>query len=96
MFSINITDKYAVLFDLINIFGDLQQKGFSNEQMLKICDIFFTEKFANNLDFCVKVNKKELTTAKQKKANLNFEINENFIKQIFAIKNQVEAIRKLK
>lgn len=96
MFSINVADKYAVLFDLINIIGDLQQQGFSNLQMLKICDIFFTEKIANNLDFCVKINKKNLITDKQKIANLNFEINENFIQQILAIKNQVEEIRKLK
>ena len=66
MFTINVADKHKVLSDLMNIFGKLHQKGFSDEQILNICHTFFKSEVEDNIDFCLKINKLESVLDKVK------------------------------
>ena len=85
MFTINVADKHKVLSDLMNIFGKLHQKGFSDEQILNICHTFFKSEVEDNIDFCLKINKLESCASCDKidEPTLHFKINIDFINNNF-------------
>ena len=97
MFTINVADKHKVLSDLMNIFGKLHQKGFSDEQILNICHTFFKSEVEDNIDFCLKINKLESCASCDKidEPTLHFKINIDFINKILKIQKAVECVREL-
>ena len=97
MFTINVADKHKVLSDLMNIFGKLHQKGFSDEQILNICHTFFKSEVEDNIDFCLKINKLESCASRDKidEPTLHFKINIDFINKILKIQKAVECVREL-
>ena len=97
MFTINVADKHKVLSDLMNIFGKLHQKGFSDEQILNICHTFFKSEVEDNIDFCLKINKLESCASHDKidEPTLHFKINIDFINKILKIQKAVECVREL-
>ena len=97
MFTINVADKHKVLSDLMNIFGKLHQKGFSDEQILNICHTFFKSEVEDNIDFCLKINKLESCASCDKidESTLHFKINIDFINKILKIQKAVECVREL-
>lgn len=97
MFTINVADKHKVLSDLMNIFGKLHQKGFSDEQILNICHTFFKSEVEDNIDFCLKINKLESCASRSEidEPTLHFKINIDFINKVLKIQKAVESIREL-